>query len=126
MKGTATSYTVIGALIITIMFTATFTVPDGNDQNTGFPMFSNKKLFKVFIITDALSFISSSTSVLVFLGILTCIMEKKIFHILAYKDDFRYFHSFLLYCNYDDRLLCWSFHYATWKIMNDSSCHLPH
>jgi hypothetical protein len=71
MKGTATSCTVVGALIITIMFTAAFTVPGGNDQNTGFPMFSHKKLFTVFIIADALSLFSSSASVLVFLGILT-------------------------------------------------------
>ncbi|XP_059438994.1 uncharacterized protein LOC132171636 [Corylus avellana] len=35
MKGTATSSTVIGALIITIMFTAAITVPGGNNQNTG-------------------------------------------------------------------------------------------
>lgn len=61
----------VGALIITIMFTAAFTIPDGNNQDTGFPMFSHKRLFRVFIISDALSFISSSTSVLVFLGIVT-------------------------------------------------------
>ena len=34
MKGTATSYIVIEAFIITIMFIATFTIFDGNDQNT--------------------------------------------------------------------------------------------
>ncbi|XP_062175686.1 ankyrin repeat-containing protein NPR4-like isoform X2 [Alnus glutinosa] len=71
MKDTASSCTVVGALIITIMFTAAFTVPGGNNQNTGFPMFKDKKLFTVFIISDALSLFSSSTSVLVFLGILT-------------------------------------------------------
>ncbi|XP_059435170.1 uncharacterized protein LOC132168108 isoform X1 [Corylus avellana] len=71
MKDTATSCTVVGALIITIMFTVAFTVPGGNDQNTGFPMFSHKTLFMVFIISDTLSLFSSSTSVMVFLGILT-------------------------------------------------------
>jgi len=71
MKDTASSCTVVGALIITIMFTVAFTVPGGNDQNTGFPMFSHKRLFTVFIICDVLSLFSSSTSVLVFLGILT-------------------------------------------------------
>ncbi|KAK4593429.1 hypothetical protein RGQ29_017511 [Quercus rubra] len=71
MKDTATSCTVVGALIVTIMFAAVFTVPGGNNQNNGFPIFLNKKLFMVFIVSDALSLFSSSTSVLMFLGILT-------------------------------------------------------
>ncbi|KAM4081410.1 hypothetical protein ACJW30_11G089600 [Castanea mollissima] len=71
MKDTASSCTVVGALIVTIMFAAVFTVPGGNDQNNGFPIFLNKKLFMVFIVSDALSLFSSSTSVLMFLGILT-------------------------------------------------------
>jgi hypothetical protein len=71
MKGTATSCTVVGALIVTIMFAAIFTVPGGNSQETGFPIFLNENLFMVFIISDALSLFSSSTSVLMFLGILT-------------------------------------------------------
>ena len=71
MKDTTSSCTVVGALIVTIMFAAVFTVPGGNDQNNGFPIFLNKKLFMVFIVSDALSLFSSSTSVLMFLGILT-------------------------------------------------------
>ena len=71
MKDTASSCTVVGSLIVTIMFAAAFTVPGGNDQNKGFPIFLNEKLFMVFIISDALSLFSSSTSVLMFLGILT-------------------------------------------------------
>ena len=71
MKGTATSCTIVGALIVTIMFAVVFTVLGGNNQNNGFPIFLNKKLFMVFIVSDALSLFSSSTSVLVFLGILT-------------------------------------------------------
>jgi hypothetical protein len=62
---------VVGALIVTIMFAAAFTVPGGNNQDTGFPLFLNKKLFMLFIISDALSLFSSSASVLMFLGILT-------------------------------------------------------
>ncbi|KAK4593413.1 hypothetical protein RGQ29_017501, partial [Quercus rubra] len=72
MKDTASSCTVVGALIATIMFAAVFTVPGGNDQTIGVPIFVNKKLFLVFIVSDALSLFSSSTSVLMFLGILTC------------------------------------------------------
>ncbi|KAF2318357.1 hypothetical protein GH714_005925 [Hevea brasiliensis] len=71
MKETATSCTVVGALIITIMFTAAFTVPGGNVQDTGFPLFLHKKSFMVFIISDAISLFASSTSVWMFLGVLT-------------------------------------------------------
>ncbi|KAL5567517.1 hypothetical protein UlMin_024092 [Ulmus minor] len=71
MKETSSSCTVVGALIFTIMFTAAFTLPGGQKQDTGFPMFQDKKLFKLFIIFDAISLFSSTTSVLTFLGILT-------------------------------------------------------
>ncbi|KAI5343867.1 hypothetical protein L3X38_011743 [Prunus dulcis] len=71
MKGTASSCTVVGALIITIMFAAAFTIPGGNNGQTGFPIFLHKKLFTAFIVSDAISLFSSTTSVLMFLGILT-------------------------------------------------------
>ncbi|KAL6289318.1 hypothetical protein ACE6H2_006828 [Prunus campanulata] len=71
MKDTATSCTVVGALTITIMFAAAFTVPGGNNGGTGFPLFLDKKMFMVFIVSDAISLFSSTTSVLMFLGILT-------------------------------------------------------
>ncbi|CAI0447090.1 unnamed protein product, partial [Linum tenue] len=71
MKETATSSTVVGALIMTIMFTAAFTVPGGNNQETGIPILLNEKSFKIFIVSDAISLFAASTSVLMFLGILT-------------------------------------------------------
>ncbi|KAJ6428791.1 hypothetical protein OIU84_020453 [Salix udensis] len=71
MKATATSCTVVGALIITIMFTAAFTVPGGHVQANGYPFLKDKESFTVFIISDAISLFSSSASVLMFLGILT-------------------------------------------------------
>ncbi|CAB4268877.1 unnamed protein product [Prunus armeniaca] len=71
MKETAFSCTVVGALIITIMFAATFIIPGGNNGETGFPIFLHKKLFMAFIVSDAISLFSSTTSVLMFLGILT-------------------------------------------------------
>ena len=71
MKDTSISCTMVGALIVTIMFAVVFTVPKGNDQNNGFPIFLNKKLFMAFIVSNALSLFSSSTSVLMFLEILT-------------------------------------------------------
>ncbi|VVA39988.1 PREDICTED: ankyrin [Prunus dulcis] len=60
MKDTATSCTVVA-----------FTVPGGNNGGTGFPLFLDEKMFMVFIVSDAISLFSSTTSVLMFLGILT-------------------------------------------------------
>ncbi|EOY20525.1 Ankyrin repeat family protein, putative isoform 1 [Theobroma cacao] len=76
MKQLASSSTVVGTLIMTIMFAAAFIVPGGNDQNNGFPIFltsghKHEVAFMIFIISDAISLFASSTSVLMFLGILT-------------------------------------------------------
>ncbi|XP_068304032.1 ankyrin repeat-containing protein ITN1-like [Pyrus communis] len=71
MKDTATSCTVVGALIVTIMFAAAFTVPGGNKQDTGLPIFLSKRAFITFIVSDVISLFSSTTSVMIFLGILT-------------------------------------------------------
>ncbi|ONI21680.1 hypothetical protein PRUPE_2G080700 [Prunus persica] len=60
MKDTATSCTVVA-----------FTVPGGNNGGTGFPLFLDENMFMVFIVSDAISLFSSTTSVLMFLGILT-------------------------------------------------------
>ncbi|XP_068345581.1 ankyrin repeat-containing protein NPR4-like [Pyrus communis] len=71
MRSAAKSYTVVNALIITIMFAAVYTVPGGNNQVTGFPIFLNGKEFMVFIGSDAISLCTSATSALIFLSILT-------------------------------------------------------
>lgn len=71
MKGTATSCTVVGALIVTIMFAVAITVPGGNNGNTGIPILIDKNLFLAFIVSDTISLVSSTTSVIIFLGILT-------------------------------------------------------
>ncbi|WRX17973.1 PGG domain - like 10 [Theobroma cacao] len=71
MKDIAQSSTVVGTLIIAIMFASLFTVPGGLNQNTSVPLLLTKKLFKLFIISDAISLFASTTSVLMFVGILT-------------------------------------------------------
>ncbi|XP_028763297.1 uncharacterized protein LOC114721601 [Neltuma alba] len=71
IKTTASSCSVVGTLIVTIMFAVAFTVPGGNDQNLGYPLFIKQPFFKVFIFSTILSLLSSSTSVLMFLAILT-------------------------------------------------------
>ncbi|KAM3685170.1 hypothetical protein ACJW31_11G098100 [Castanea mollissima] len=79
MKETASSCTVVAALIVTIMFAAAITVPGGNKQDSGLPTFLNEKVFMVFIISDALSLLSASTSLLMFLGTLTSRYAEKDF-----------------------------------------------
>jgi len=70
-KETATSFTIVGTLIITIVFAAAFTLPGGNDQSTGIPMFLHKTMFTTYVVSDAISLFASSTSVMTFIAILT-------------------------------------------------------
>lgn len=70
-KDTASSFVIVGTLIITIIFAAAFTVPGGNDQNTGRPIFMKDRAFTTFVVADALALFTSSSSVLIFIGILT-------------------------------------------------------
>ncbi|KAF5959084.1 hypothetical protein HYC85_000293 [Camellia sinensis] len=71
MKDTATSCTIVAALIATVVFAAAITVLGGNNNNDGHPYFSKHKAFIIFGIFDALGLFSSITSVLMFLSILT-------------------------------------------------------
>lgn len=71
MKKTADSYTITAALIITIVFAAAITVPGGNDSDTGKPIYDTKPSFIIFVVSDALSLFTSTTSLLLFLSILT-------------------------------------------------------
>lgn len=67
MKDTASSCMVVAALIATVMFAVFSTVPVDHHKGSGHP----KKGIIVFTISDAISLISSATSILSFLSILT-------------------------------------------------------
>ncbi|XP_075497769.1 uncharacterized protein LOC142535003 [Primulina tabacum] len=71
MKDTATSCTIAAALIATVVFAAAFTVPGGLHGDTGVPIFVRKNLFVLFAISDSVSLFTSTTSLLMFLSILT-------------------------------------------------------
>ncbi|PRQ56934.1 putative ankyrin repeat-containing domain, PGG domain-containing protein [Rosa chinensis] len=72
IKETATSSSaLVAALIITIMFAATVTTPGGIKDITGIPIYLDTKAFRIFIVADVTSLCSSTTSVMIFLGILT-------------------------------------------------------
>nr|GEW80483.1 hypothetical protein [Tanacetum cinerariifolium] len=71
MKDTASQSMAVSALIATIAFAASFTVPGGYDQNNGIPIFLPKQSLIIFIISDATSLTFSTISILIFLSILT-------------------------------------------------------
>ncbi|KAF8016906.1 hypothetical protein BT93_H2187 [Corymbia citriodora subsp. variegata] len=71
MKDTSSSCSLVATLIITVAFTAAFTVPGGNDSNKGIPIFLQKGKFIVFAVAYALALFSSVTATLMFLAILT-------------------------------------------------------
>lgn len=71
MKDTATSCTIAAALITTVVFAAAFTVPGGLRSESGVPIFLKKTSFILFAISNSVSMFTSTTSLLMFLSILT-------------------------------------------------------
>ncbi|KAJ4702502.1 Ankyrin repeat family protein [Melia azedarach] len=71
MKETASSCMIVASLIATVAFAAAITIPGGNIQDKGFPVFLEKASFKIFAISDAISLVSSTASITTFLSILT-------------------------------------------------------
>ncbi|KAJ9550973.1 hypothetical protein OSB04_015018 [Centaurea solstitialis] len=71
MKTTAESCSITAGLITTIVFAAAITVPGGNRQETGIPVFKDDIAFIIFAASDAISLFASSKALLVFLSILT-------------------------------------------------------
>ncbi|KAG8644407.1 protein ACCELERATED CELL DEATH 6 [Manihot esculenta] len=71
MKDTATSCATVAALVVTVVFAAAFTVPGGNNSDVGIPIYLKETSFMIFAVSDTLGLFSSSTSLLMFLGILT-------------------------------------------------------
>ncbi|XP_059630302.1 ankyrin repeat-containing protein ITN1-like [Cornus florida] len=61
MRDTAGSFTIVAALIVTVMFAAAFTLPGGTEEKSGNPKFLQRNSFMVFILSDAISLFSSVT-----------------------------------------------------------------
>ncbi|BAT88559.1 hypothetical protein VIGAN_05209000 [Vigna angularis var. angularis] len=71
MKDTSNSCMLVATLIATVVFAASITVPGGNNQDKGFPLFLSDNTFMVFVVSDTLALFSSMVSLLMFLSILT-------------------------------------------------------
>ena len=79
MKDTANYCMIVATLITTVVFASVFTVPGGSNQDTGTPIFLKANWFRVFFISDAIALVSSSSSILMFLSILTSRYTEKDF-----------------------------------------------
>ncbi|MED6205437.1 hypothetical protein PIB30_017662 [Stylosanthes scabra] len=71
IKDTSNSCSIVAALIATVVFAAVLTVPGGNNQDKGYPIFLPDNTFLVFAASVALALFSSVASLLMFLSILT-------------------------------------------------------
>ena len=71
MKDTANFCMIVSTLITTVAFAAAFTVPGGSNQDKGTPILLKHFWFRVFFISDSIAMLSSSSSILIFLSILT-------------------------------------------------------
>ncbi|KAK1563141.1 hypothetical protein Q3G72_022980 [Acer saccharum] len=69
MKNTAKSCMVVATLIATVVFLTAFIVPGDNNEKTGIPLRLMETAFRVFAISYAIMFSSSSISILMFLSI---------------------------------------------------------
>ncbi|KAF8036181.1 hypothetical protein BT93_C2016 [Corymbia citriodora subsp. variegata] len=79
VKDTANSCMLISTLIATVLFAAAFTMPRGNDNNTGVSLLLGQDSLMIFTISDALGLFSSMTAILLFLAILTSWYEAQDF-----------------------------------------------
>ncbi|XP_028768985.1 ankyrin repeat-containing protein NPR4-like isoform X1 [Neltuma alba] len=79
MKDTSNSSMLVAALIATVAFAAAVTVPGGNDQTKGIPIFLRDKAFMVFAVSNALALFSSVASIFMFLSILTAYYAEEDF-----------------------------------------------
>jgi hypothetical protein len=68
IKDRSESCMLVATLIATITFAAAITVPGGNNQDKGTPIFLRNHKFSVFIWSNAVAFFSSMTSLLVFIA----------------------------------------------------------
>jgi hypothetical protein len=86
MKDTANYCMIVATLIATVIFAASFTIPGGSNQETGIPIFFRSKRLMIFFISDAITLCSSSTSIVIFLSILTSrYIEEDFFKSLPLK-----------------------------------------
>ncbi|GMN18883.1 hypothetical protein TIFTF001_049868 [Ficus carica] len=76
---TSESCSVVAALVATVAFATSSTIPGGADQNTGIPLLLNKPAFHAFAISSLVALCFSITALVFFLLILTSRCQEKDF-----------------------------------------------
>ncbi|XP_019051702.1 PREDICTED: uncharacterized protein LOC109114081 [Nelumbo nucifera] len=71
MKETATPCMIVATIIASVVFGAAFTVPGGINGDSGIPIFLQSNYFMAFVVSDAMALFFSTTSIVMFLSILT-------------------------------------------------------
>lgn len=113
MKETASSCTVVGALIVTMTFAAAFTVPGGTDQDTGFPMFLDKKnIHGLHTIRCSIALFIHDFGVDVLRHPHFALCRRRFPRVSAEEDDHWPLHPFSLHCNHDGSFLRCTFHHV--------------
>ncbi|XP_051120807.1 uncharacterized protein LOC127244363 [Andrographis paniculata] len=79
LTNTSQSCSVVAALIATVAFATSATVPGGVDQESGVPILESQPAFGVFAITSLIALCFSVTSLVMFLSILTSRYQEKDF-----------------------------------------------
>uniref|UniRef100_A0A6N2KSM2 PGG domain-containing protein n=1 Tax=Salix viminalis TaxID=40686 RepID=A0A6N2KSM2_SALVM len=79
LTNTSESCSVVAALIATVAFATSSTVPGGINETTGSPILEDQPAFKVFAISSLIALCFSVTSVVMFLAILTSRYQERDF-----------------------------------------------
>ncbi|CAL1354154.1 unnamed protein product [Linum trigynum] len=79
LSKTSESCSVVAALVATVAFAGSSTVPGGNKEDTGIPVLEREPAFNVFAIASLLALCLSVTSLVTFLTILTSRFDHKDF-----------------------------------------------
>lgn len=80
LNNTSQSCSVVAALIATVAFATSSTVPGGVKQDSGTPTLENQPAFDIFAITSLIALCCSITAVVMFLAILTSRHQERDFH----------------------------------------------
>ncbi|KAK3009171.1 hypothetical protein RJ639_014006, partial [Escallonia herrerae] len=79
LTNTAESCSVVAALIATVAFATSSTVPGGVKQDSGTPILENQAAFNIFALSSLVALCFSVTSLVMFLAILTSRYQEKDF-----------------------------------------------
>ncbi|KAL6642337.1 hypothetical protein ACP70R_020518 [Stipagrostis hirtigluma subsp. patula] len=76
------TYLLVAALVATVTFAATFTMPGGYNQTDGTAIHSHRTAFKVFVVSNTVAMSSSSVVLLCFLWAWKDPMKSKLDHLI--------------------------------------------